>query len=167
MGNRKFGYLIIFSAAIGLTMIIAINNFTSGMAAKPGGSITGVVWQDFCRADCAMGSSWVRGDGIVNIYKGEQLLPGIKVLMAKGKCAEKRRASSVKTNSKGFYQFTNLAPGFYCVSVDSRQSRSAFPKPGYWSRPKESKTNPIARYEIKVVGLASYVNTSFGWNTSK
>ena len=126
------------------------------------GSISGVVWQDYCASDCDAGSSLKRGNGIAN--PAERRLANIKVNLSKGKCGENRNAVTKKTNRKGFYRFTNLKNGFYCVAVTARQSNTAFKKPGYWSRPASSAARPVATYTIKITGQAEVVNTSFGWN---
>ncbi len=164
MKVRKFWYLFILAIALGLSGLVVFGQHTPVSAAVPSGSISGTVWQDFCKFDCAAGTSLARGNGLVNINKGERRLAGIKVGLAKGKCAEKRPPKYIKTNLNGYYLFKNLPTGFYCVSVDSRQSGTAFPKPGYWTRPRESQNNAIARYELKIIASSDFVNKSFGWN---
>jgi hypothetical protein len=159
---RKYWLLIGFVSGILLACVLAIHAFTDSRAATPAGAISGVVWQDFCRADCVAGSSLKRGNGLVST--AERKLPGIKVTLAKGKCAEKRPSISMTTNKQGFYRFSGLKSGFYCLAVDSRQSGTAFPKPGYWTRPAASKSNPVARYEIQINAATEFVNKSFGWN---
>ena len=142
--------------------IFALSNHISSFAAAASGSISGVVWQDYCARDCDAGSSLKRGNGIVN--PAERRLANIKVNLSKGKCGENRNAVTKKTNSKGFYRFTNLKNGFYCIAVTSRQSNTAFKKPGYWSRPTSSASSPVATYTIKITGPTDVGNTSFGWN---
>jgi hypothetical protein len=159
---KKYWWILVFGLAILFAGIFALATHSNGIAAAPSGSISGVVWQDYCARDCDAGSSLKRGNGIVN--PAERRLPNIKVMLSKGKCGENRTAVTKKTNSKGFYRFANLKNGFYCVSVTSRQSNTAFKKPGYWSRPAVSGSNSVAKYTIKITGPTEFVNTSFGWN---
>jgi hypothetical protein len=163
MYKEKVWLIVCVSIAILIAGLLAFSTQTPGQASVPRGSISGVIWQDFCRADCVAGSSLKRGNALVST--AEARLAGIKVNLAKGKCAEKRPVvTTVATNGKGFYLFASLKPGFYCVSVDSRQNSTAFPKPGYWTRPAASGSNPVARYDLKITGTNDLVNKSFGWN---
>jgi hypothetical protein len=162
MKNHQVWCVIGFVVAVGLAGLFALVNHTNGFAATTSGSISGVVWQDYCARDCDAGSSLKRGNAIVN--PAERRLANIKVTLAKGKCGENRPTLNKKTNRSGFYRFANLKNGFYCVSVTSKQSNTAFKKPGYWSRPAASGSNPVAKYTIKITGPTEVVNTSFGWN---
>jgi hypothetical protein len=162
MKTHKYWWAIAFVLAFLFAGLFALYNHSSGYAAARSGSISGVVWQDYCGGDCEAGSSLKRGNGIVN--NAERKLANIKVSLSKGKCGENRAKLTKKTNTNGFYRFTNLKNGFYCVSVDSRQSNTAFKKPGYWTRPATSGSKPMARYTIEITGPTEKVNTSFGWN---
>ena len=162
MKYHKVWWVIAIAMAMVFAWIFAFYNHTSSSAAAPSGSISGIVWQDYCGGDCEAGSSLKRGNGIVN--NAERRLANIKVTLSKGKCGEKRAALTKKTNANGYYRFTNLTIGYYCVAVNSRQSNTAFRKPGYWTRPATSQSKPIARYTIEITGPREVVNTSFGWN---
>ncbi|MBP1693088.1 MAG: hypothetical protein H6Q37_971 [Chloroflexi bacterium] len=163
MLRRKYWLSAGIFIAIILAGFFTLYNHTTGIAATPTGSVSGIVWQDFCKSDCVAGSSLKRGNAIVN--DAERRLSSITVTLAKGKCSERRPANKMAiTNKRGFYIFSDLRPGFYCVSINSRQSSTAFPKPGYWTRPAASGTNSIAQYSIKINGPSNLVNKSFGWN---
>ena len=163
MLRKKYWLLAGIFIAIVLAGLFTFYNHTTGIAATPTGSVSGIVWQDFCKTDCVAGSSLKRGNALVN--DAEKRLSGIKVELAKGKCSERRPARrTTTTNKRGYYIFLDLQPGFYCISVNSRQSGTAFPKPGYWTRPAASSSNPIAQYTIKMNGATDLVNKSFGWN---
>jgi hypothetical protein len=150
--------------ALTLAIILAARTSTSGYAAVQGNAtISGVVWQDFCLKDCVAGSNLgKRGNGLVST--AEVRLQGIKVGLAKGKCRNKPPTQVIQTNKNGFYLISGLSKGYYCVTVDSRQSNTAFPKPGYWTRPSPSAQLSVARYQLLVNGPANFVNISFGWN---
>jgi hypothetical protein len=59
-------WIIGLGLAVGFAGLFALYNPTNGLAATMSGSISGVVWQDYCAFDCDAGSSLKRGNGIVN-----------------------------------------------------------------------------------------------------
>lgn len=162
MKSHKVWWAFVIVGAVVFAGLFAFSNHTKGIAAAPSGAISGFVWQDYCGGDCEAGSSLKRGNGIVN--NAERKLAGITVMLSKGKCADKYATISRKTNAGGYYHFSNLANGWYCVTVNSKQSNTAFRKPGYWTRPATSASQAIAKYQIKITGPQEVVNTSFGWN---
>ena len=152
-----FFVLTILLAAVGVRESKAV-----GSTKKITASVSGVIWQDYCLRDCDAGSSLKRGNGRAN--PAEPRIAGVQVGLAKGKCRGKSPTQTIRSNSRGFYRFSNLSEGYYCVTVDSRQNQVKFQQPGYWSRPKESANLRIAQYQIKVIQSTNFVNISFGWN---
>ncbi len=130
-------------------------------AAAGGRSISGVVWQDYCESDCTAGSSLRRGNGSPD--EAEKRLDGITVRLGNGRCGVSRTLSTTTTDSSGSYSFSGLSAGTYCVSVNSRQSNSAFPKPGVWTRPMGRSAWYIASYTVH---LSSFNRSglNFGWD---
>jgi hypothetical protein len=163
MKTRNYWLIAGLLVAVVIAGSLAVFIHASAQAAPLGGSVSGVVWQDFCGGNCVAGSSLKRGNAVVN--DAEKLLGGIRVKLAPGRCVDGRPATrKTTTNMHGFYLFSHLTPGKYCVSVNNRQSSSGFPKPGYWTRPSAAGSKPTAFYDITIVGTSNLVNKSFGWN---
>ena len=130
-------------------------------AAAGGRSISGVVWQDYCESDCTAGSSLRRGNGSPD--EAEKRLDGITVRLGRNRCGISRTLSTTTTDSSGNYTFSSLSAGLYCVSVNSRQSDSAFPKPGVWTRPAGRSSWYIASYTVHVSSF-NRSGLDFGWD---
>lgn len=73
----------------------------------PDGWITGQVWKD-------------QNANSVN-DKGDQTYSGVTVKLGIGACSS-TGAGSVITDAGGFFQFDNLQPGTYCVTVDIQET---------------------------------------------
>ena len=123
-------------------------------------SISGVVWQDYCVTDCTAGSGLRRGNGVPN--EAEKRLAGVQVGLAYGICRGSHVFRYTTTDSQGRYLFTSLGAGTYCVTVNSRQSNTAFPKPGVWTRPSGRSPWYIASYTV--FGPWSRSGLNFGWD---
>ena len=123
-------------------------------------AISGIVWQDFCLTDCTAGSSLRRGNGVPD--EAEKRLAGVTVWLGLGSCRFSRATWSTTTDSLGRYSFSGLGSGTYCVMVNSRQSNTAFPKPGVWSRPSGRSSWYLASYTV--FGRASRSGLNFGWD---
>jgi|GEM_PF-6774669 len=131
------------------------------VAARARYTISGVVWQDYCLTDCTAGSSLRRGNGVPD--EAEVRLAGVTVGLGKGICRGGRATRFTTTDSQGRYSFGGLTNGVYCVTVNSRQSNTAFPKPGVWTRPSGRSSWYIASYTVIIHG-ASRGNLNFGWD---
>lgn len=156
------GMFVLFILTLLLSSVEVRWSQAAESAKKVSASVSGVVWQDVCLRDCDAGSSLKAGNGRAN--PAEPRISGVRVGLAKGKCRDKQPFQTVMSNSRGFYKFSNLTEGYYCVTVDSRQNQAKFRQPGYWSRPKESANLRVARYQIHVTESVNFVNVSFGWN---
>lgn len=154
--------MLLIVLILAFSPLMVIRSQAAESARKVSASVSGVVWQDVCLRDCDAGSSLKAGNGRAN--PAEPRISAVRVGLAKGKCRDKQPFTTVLTNSRGFYKFSNLAEGYYCVTVDSRQNQAKFRQPGYWSRPKESANLRVARYQIHVTESVNFVNISFGWN---
>ncbi len=129
-------------------------------APSSGRSLSGIVWQDFCLSDCTAGSSLRRGNGTPD--EAEVRLSGVLVRLGRGACRYTRAYRTTTTNAEGRYSFSGLAAGTYCVSVNSRQSNTAFPKPGVWTRPAGRSSWYVASYTVYAGKSRSGLN--FGWD---
>lgn len=126
-------------------------------------SLGGIVFQDFCKVNCVAGSSLNRGNGVPNT--AEPRLANILVGLSRGAC---RLTQGVfrwtRTNAQGGYSFTGLAAGTYCVMVNSRQSGTAFVKPGVWSRPSGRSSYYLASYTVRLTAGQAHNGLYFGWD---
>ncbi len=143
-----------------LLLVSAAPARAEGPVAATTRTVSGVVWQDYCEADCTAGSSLRRGNGVPN--EAEKRLAGVKVLLGTGSCRFSRAMWSTTTDSLGRYTFSGLGSGTYCVMVNSRQSNTAFPKPGVWSRPSGRSSWYLASYTV--YGPFSRSGLNFGWD---
>ena len=153
---------IAFVLLIVATMLTVPAARTSAAAPAPSGgrSVSGTVWQDYCVSDCTAGSSLRRGNGVPD--EAEVRLAGVLVRLGRGACRYTRAYRTTTTNSEGQYTFSGLAAGTYCVSVNSRQSDTAFPKPGVWTRPAGRSSWYVASYTVRVGPSRTGLN--FGWD---
>lgn len=157
---------LLFMVVLLVGLLLVAGAATPARAASPSApgrhSLGGLVWQDFCAFDCSAGVSLRAGNGVPNI--AERHLAGIKVGLAAGPCGERKPSKFKKTAANGRYKFSGLSAGTYCVSVNARQSRHAFPIPGRWSRPfGVSPSALVARYTVVITGSTSPSNLDFGW----
>ncbi len=153
-----------------MASVLALANVTVASAAWPQPpaapapslhTISGVVWQDYCTQNCTAGSSLRAGNGVPD--EAEPRLAGVTVGLGKGFCRFSRATRFTTTDSQGRYSFGALANGVYCVTVNSRQSASAFPKPGVWTRPSGRSSWFIASYTVSIHN-ANRSNLNFGWD---
>ncbi len=115
--------------------------------APPAGRIAGWVWEDHCTPDTDDNGTPVPGPycqdtpfaGIIGDGQrqaDEPALAGIVVTLSQGECPGTLMSKTV-TNAEGYYQFSNLPAGTYCVSVDAEAPQNApLLNPGVWSLPK-------------------------------
>jgi hypothetical protein len=130
------------------------------------GTIRGVVWQDYCAANCAAGSSLRAGNGRVDI--AEARLYGIRIGLSSGKCSGGRQPSQfTRTDRSGAYKFTNLSRGTYCLTLNAKQSNSAFHKPGQWTSPIKGLKKVVIRYTVTFSATSNIRQVNFGWNVTK
>lgn len=109
------------------------------------GAISGRLWSDICSVT-GSGDSAVPSDGCVALGDGsyaangvseaaEPGIAGLEVNLGLGSCPSTGLASS-STNANGYYSFTGLASGTYCVSIDALgEQNTALLIPGEWTFP--------------------------------
>lgn len=132
------------------------------------GSIRGVVWADFCRllvngapsAGCIPdGRGGYRADGTYS--NGEARIVGAQVTLSRGGCASVNTyAVPTTTDANGFYSFSNLEPGPYCVAIETGvEPNSSLLLPGAWTYPASG----IGRTEV-MLGPGETKSADFGWD---
>jgi hypothetical protein len=137
-------------------------------ATTGGGIISGYVWHDIC--------SGLGGDGCVGLPDGswiadgfhamvEPSIGGVHVQIGIDGCAAFRPISESVTREDGYYEFTGLDAGTYCVYVvPTSAQNSVFLIPGGWSFPIEFRNNEVAYAEV-TLGVDGFMgNVDFGWD---
>ncbi len=114
--------------------------------AAPAGRIAGWVWEDHCTvtnasdgtvtagANCQNDpSAGYVGDGIRQ--NDEPALAGVRVQLSQGSCPGAPLSVTV-TNGEGYYQFSQVPAGTYCISVDTQDPANAsLLGAGTWTQP--------------------------------
>jgi hypothetical protein len=139
-------------------------------AAVANGSISGYVWNDYCKiieesatteGNCVPnGSGSFRADGMVQ--PTENNISGVTVLLQLGSCINNNAvAVSSVTDSTGRYTFGNLNPGTYCVSVNAIDNANAAKLlPGDWTFPN----NGVGYQELTLQAGSQAYSVNFGWD---
>jgi hypothetical protein len=165
MGKRLFILAVVVAALmVASVAVVSADSGSSGgnSASSVGYTVSGVVWQDYCVSDCTAGSSLRAGNGVPD--EAELRLAGVTVGLGNGWCRWSHPVRFTTTNTAGQYSFGGLSNGVYCVTVESRQSNTKFPKPGVWTRPSGRSPWHIASYSVVLHGSGrGYLN--FGWLT--
>jgi hypothetical protein len=164
MNTNRIRYLLILSV-LALTVSAMspapIYAYQSDTAFQ--GTIRGVIWQDYCGGNCAAGSSLRAGNGVPDI--AEARLYGIRIGLSSGKCKDGRQPSQfTRTDRSGAFKFINLSRGTYCLTLNAKQSSSAFHKPGHWTSPVKGLKKPVIRYTVIFSASGNLRNENFGWN---
>ena len=133
-----------------------------------GGIISGYVWHDICNG--------LGGDGCVGMPDGswiadgfhamvEPSIGGVHVQIGIDGCAAFRPISESITREDGYYEFTGLDAGTYCVYVvPTSAQNSVLLIPGGWSFPIEFRNNEVAYAEV-TLGVGGFMgNVDFGWD---
>lgn len=158
--KRVSSSLLMILVLIAALLTLAAPAGAASPAPSGGRTLSGIVWQDYCASDCTAGSSLRRGNGTPD--EAEVRLDGIWVRLGRGACRTAHAYRTTTTNAEGRYAFSGLAAGTYCVSVNSRQSDTAFPKPGVWTRPAGRSSWYVASYTVHVGPSRTGLN--FGWD---
>ncbi len=163
-GIRRGGLVV----ALGLLGLLLFSTVRPALAYEPeayaGASLSGIVWQDYCAANCTAGSSLRRGNGQPD--EAEARLAGVRVGLGVGLCRFSYPTRFTTTDSQGRYSFSGLTAGTYCVTVNSRQSGTAFPKPGVWTRPSGRSPWYVASYTVFLGPASVRGGLNFGWDTT-
>ncbi|NOZ71609.1 MAG: hypothetical protein GXP38_06810 [Chloroflexi bacterium] len=131
------------------------------------GAIQGHVWHDLCANAGLSGESpppgcRIRADGsyIADGIRDENEPPigGAVISLGAGACPSSGLINII-VDAKGFYKFTELAPGDYCVSIDpaSDHNQPIF-LPGEWSFPKDGQ------HTITLAAGETRKDIDFGWD---
>lgn len=132
------------------------------------GSISGVIWNDFCRllangapsAGCIPDSrGGYRADG--TYMNGEARIAGVEVTLSRGGCASPSAGTlKTATDANGFYRFDNLEPGPYCVFIEPQvEPNLSLLMPGNWTYPAPG----LGQAEV-LVGAGENKSVDFGWD---
>ncbi|OQY46584.1 MAG: hypothetical protein B6242_07390 [Anaerolineaceae bacterium 4572_78] len=146
---------------------------SSELGTSQNGSISGIVWDDYCHAvgrsggaptGCVpSGQGGYISDGILDANEGR--LTNVEILLSPGTCpATGGPASSIifastMTDGNGAYTFAELQNGKYCVSINANSEKNTSIRlPGFWTAPSKIGTITI---ELGAGEVKSNVN--FGW----
>lgn len=136
-------------------------------------AISGTVWHDLCSVRVAAGEEPATpSEGCISAADGESFeanglfeseepgISGLLVTLSEGECPGEEIASAL-TGDDGFFSFTDLAAGTYCVLVDALSDyNSEVLVPGAWTYPDsdvDSATVDVSEAEM-------ITNADFGWD---
>lgn len=136
------------------------------------GAISGQVWHDVCAIAGEGGETPVPSAGCVNtssggfqadgvLAAGEPGIPGVQVSLGSGACPAVGLATAT-TDANGFYSFTALAPGAYCVSIDPLvEPNLSLLVPGNWTYPP---SDGLGESDVNVAAGQVAAAVNFGWD---
>jgi len=137
------------------------------------GAISGQVWHDLCAVSGGEGGEpAVPSDGCVSTSGGgyqangfieavEPGITGLQVSLGAGACPATGTATTL-TDSNGFYSFTSLQPGTYCVSIDPLvEPNVSILIPGTWTFPPG---DGVVEAEVAVNANQVSPAINFGWD---
>jgi hypothetical protein len=140
-------------------------------AFAPLGSISGFVWNDFCRLSDSSGSATegncvadgnggFRADGM--IQPSEVNIAGVTVVLQWGACLNNNAVPvAAVTDGSGRYTFGSLNAATYCVSINAQSSDNAnLLLPGWWTFPQQN----VWYQELTLVPGANAYSVNFGWD---
>jgi len=145
--------------------IVVPKNAPEGEAAK--GSISGQVWHDLCASDQATASTipagcqLAPGGGIIadGVHQpDEPPIGGAEISLGAGVCPSTGLATT-RASADGKYQFKDLKPGDYCVSIDATSEYNQYIFiPGQWTKPPEGQQT------VTLSPGESKTGVDFGWD---
>lgn len=140
------------------------------------GLISGQVWHDLCAiAGGEGGEPAVPSDGCVSLeddtYQangiqeaGEPGIEGVLVNLGEGACPA-TGTTTATTDADGNYSFGDLAPGTYCVTVDSvADQNSSILVPGDWTAPEPADNSGAVSTTVNVTAGSANEDVNFGWD---
>ncbi|MBN1264076.1 MAG: hypothetical protein JXA25_01190 [Anaerolineales bacterium] len=136
------------------------------------GGIRGKVWHDLCAPPwlyegtpppppegcISTGGGGMTANGVLE--SGEPGISGVAVYLGSGSCNSTGLATAY-TNSNGTYEFSGLAPGTYCVTVQVTPNANVL-IPGGFSYP--AVNGDTASHTVTVTAGNTTTGVSFGWD---
>ena len=144
---------------------------TPAFTATPAtGRIAGWVWEDHCTPilddqgtptpghHCQeTPSAGIVGDGLRQ--PDEPALAGVVVTLSRGDCPGTLLSKTV-TNAEGYYQFSGLPEGTYCIAIDATAPQNApLLKSGVWTQPKIDKGEATVTLDSGGVAEVDFART--------
>ncbi len=166
-GLKAGNYSVHVNGVFGGFTLAADNEVTASLAGR--------VWHDLCAlgggegdaplvpsAGCVPFEGTYRANG--RLESGEPGLAGLLVRLGLGACPSGGLAEAT-TDSDGAYHFSGLAPGMYCVSIDSlAAANSPVLIPGEWTHPPVEAGSPTAGAAIVLSAGENKTGVDFGWD---
>jgi len=131
--------------------------------------ISGIVWHDLCAtpfesgapapAGCLLEASTYYANGLFEA--GEPGIANVEVRLGAGACPS-AGLSVVFTDGNGYYLFSSLDPGSYCVSVEVLPANESNLIPGGWTYP--SRGGNLKETTVILAGGESNNDVNFGWD---
>lgn len=138
------------------------------------GAISGRVWHDICAiAGGEGGEPAVPSDGCVPVTGGgfaanavleseEPALEGVQVSLGEGACGAATEIQTTTTNNNGYYSFTSLEAGTYCITIDPLvEPNVSLLIPGAWTFPA---SEGVVESEVTVSAGNVTADINFGWD---
>jgi hypothetical protein len=131
-------------------------------------AITGLVWHDLCPvaaeddAELAAGcvesaAGAVQANGL---FENEPGIAGVRVSIGEGTCPSTGYGINI-TGIDGEFSFDNLAPGTYCISVNSENPQNQeVLLPGQWTAPVSGPAQTI----VNLTQEEPLQTVNFGWD---
>lgn len=149
--------------------------FSAAQLCAGTGSITGLVWHDFCQVAGA-GSTLPPNPGCVasggGLYAangiheaGEAPIGGVLVTLRSGQCtaADATAVAATSTGNSGAYHFDALAAGDYCVTIALAEGdNTAILVPGGWMQPPTA--GAVVMHDITLAPGEEAPHIDFGWD---
>ncbi len=172
--GEPFGIDGIIDDAFWLQIIVDEDAQPSSTPLPNSGAIGGVVWDDFCiNSDPDQGCVEVTADSGVFVADGtfgpgESPLGEIEISLAEGACPadgalppDTAVIERALTDSRGIYQFVDLAEGPYCVFMDALDEAMVdLLIPGNWTWPGTG----VGQYSIVLDPGEEILDLDFGWD---
>ena len=132
------------------------------------GKIVGTVYHDYCDNSsggqgCVAFNGGYRANGLLD--PGEMTILDVTVHLGAGDCPSVG-LTTVKTepDSPGRYEFDDLKPGKYCVSVVADgDGNGGLLQPGWWTSP-DTNGSQTARRTVTVESGSTTAAVTFGWD---
>jgi hypothetical protein len=133
------------------------------------GAIVGTVWHDYCDssspdpAECEEVDGDYQANGLLDL--GEMTIVDVTVHLGAGDCPSIGLTTAVTgPDASGGYEFNDLIPGKYCVTVDANgDGNDAYLDDGIWTWP-EGFGSDVARRTVTVESGQTTSAVTFGWD---